>query len=148
MTSRDGWFARGRRAMLRVMTSSARGTRLEASASPTRNFSLSLQDRLRALAGGPRAYMRRRRRIEDLQNEIVRDIAASPTFDCERPPHLLLKKVETLNDLIERHNKYFPIEANLPFDPVTGVMLELGRPWKPMQRIDLDTLIGLARDLK
>jgi hypothetical protein len=107
---------------------------MQASAAPARNFSLSLEDRLRAMAGGPRAYMRRRRRIEDLESEIVQDIVGLGEFDANSLPEWVRKKIDILNDLIDRHNRYFPIEANLPLDPRTGAMLELGRPWKPMAR--------------
>ena len=36
-----------------------------------------------------------------------------------------------LNDLIEQHNAYYPIEANLPVDPRTGDYVTLtGRPYE------------------
>lgn len=119
---------------------------MESSASPARNFTLSVEDRLRAMAGGPRAYMRRRRRIEDLQSEIVQDIVALGDFDVDRIPQRILKKIGVLNDLIDRHNRYFPIEANLPIDPRTGAMLELGHPWKPMTKVAVWEFCRLARD--
>ncbi len=42
-----------------------------------------------------------------------------------------------MNDLIERHNRYFPAESRLPMDPRTGdfVLLD-GRPYR---RRPLDT---------
>ncbi len=118
---------------------------MQASASPARNFSLSLEDKLRAMAGGPRAYMRRRRRIEDLESEIVQDIVVLGEFEAARLPASILKKIDVLNDLIDRHNRYFPIEANLPLDPLTGAMLELGRPWKPMGKAAPWEFCRLAR---
>lgn len=36
-----------------------------------------------------------------------------------------------VNDLIERHNRYFPIEARLPMDPKTGdYVLLAGKPYR------------------
>ncbi len=119
----------------------------EGTGSPARNFTLSLEDRLRATASGPKAYMRRRRRIEDLEAEILQDLRAGGTFDAHPIPARILKKVRALNELIERHNEYFPIEANLPFDPTTGQVLELGVPWQPMRPLDIRTLIQTARSL-
>jgi hypothetical protein len=104
-----------------------------------------MEDRLRALAAGPKAYMRRRRRIEDLEAEIVQDIRADATVDIERVPPRILKKLDLLNELVNRHNEYFPIEANLPFDPNTGQMLELGVPWVPMPPFEFHALLRAAR---
>ncbi len=32
-----------------------------------------------------------------------------------------------LNELIDKHNRYYPIEANLPIDVRTGRLLDRGR---------------------
>ena len=37
-----------------------------------------------------------------------------------------------LNDLIDRHNRYYPIEANLPTDIKTGRWMLAGKPWEPL----------------
>jgi hypothetical protein len=48
-----------------------------------------------------------------------------------------------LNDLIEQHNEYYPIEANLPVDPRTGDYVTMtGRPY---EREPLDTAWVLER---
>ena len=51
------------------MSSSQRRTE---TAVPERNFTLTTEDRVRAAAAGPPAYMRRLRTIEDLEEGIVR----------------------------------------------------------------------------
>jgi hypothetical protein len=109
---------------------------------PPRNFSIPLEERVRAL-GGPPAYIRRRRAIEDLEEVLVarvkeasaagRDVAAEIARDLVR-----------LNDLIERHNRYYPAEANLPYNARTGQMLECvgGRPWMPLVAWTLERLLA------
>ena len=109
-------------------------------------FKTSLESRLRAAVGIP-AYMRRKRRIEDLQDEVRRildqtyqqalvdnggDEVAARESMMQRAQSMDL---QLLNDLIERHNKYYPIEANLPTDVQTGRLMVGGRPWEPMALI-------------
>jgi hypothetical protein len=57
------------------------------------------------------------------------------------------KALRELNRLIEAHNRYYPIEANLPLDPATGLQLDRGvgvvRPWRPLPPV---TLAGLIAD--
>jgi len=50
------------------------------------------------------------------------------------------KKLVLLNELIDKHNRYYPIEANLPFDMQTGRLLERGVPWKPLPHQTLESL--------
>ena len=99
----------------------------------------NLEARLRAAAGIP-AYMRRLRRIEDLEQAIrealhdfvspFRDNQASlPDQDIAAFAETL--PLQELNHLIEHHNQYYPIEANLPVDVRTGVFLLVGKPWHP-----------------
>jgi hypothetical protein len=45
---------------------------------PPRNFTLSIEDRLRAYAQGVPSYIRRRRRIEDLEAKLIAKIAGAP----------------------------------------------------------------------
>ncbi len=96
-----------------------------------RNFRPS-PDAYLASAGGPLAHMRRLREIElfvaaheaeiaeawhALAHECLwdeeafarawRDAAARVSFD-------------EVNDLIERHNRWYPVESRLPMDPQTG----------------------------
>jgi hypothetical protein len=95
-------------------------------AAPNRNFTLTVEERLRAYAQGPPAWSRRRRRIEDLEDELSRRAAVAPEEE-------LAAGLATLNDLIARHNRYYPVEANLPLDPRTGALLDGGAPWRPLR---------------
>lgn len=94
---------------------------------------LTAEERLRGYAQGPPAYIRRRKAIEDLQAQLALRAAAGETFAPE-----LVK----LNQLIDRHNRYYPIEANLPIDPRTGRLLERGRPWLPLAPVTARELFG------
>ena len=97
------------------------------------NFKISLDERVKAAAGVP-AYMRRKRRIEDLEEALVQALdevyqdALAESGDEEVARAQLLESAQAmdlglLNDLIERHNKYYPIEANLGVDVKTGKFL-------------------------
>jgi hypothetical protein len=93
---------------------------------------IPLHDRVRALAvGGAPAWSRRLKRIHDLT------IAATATLQADW--HALARKVRgdrarfaaawlqhangfdfgQINELVDRHNRYFPAEANLPMDVKT-----------------------------
>jgi hypothetical protein len=108
-------------------------------AAPDRNFDLSVEERVRAAVSGPPAFIRRLRTIEDLEVAIVRAIAREAErarregADAaermrERFPESMHRR---LVDRIGDHNRYYPIEANLPIDLRTGGLLERdGTPWR------------------
>jgi hypothetical protein len=111
-----------------------------------RNFRPGADSYIASL-GGPLPYMQRLREIEvrlarhegqlraawdELQaahgedgafGRLWRELASAWRFD-------------EVNDLIERHNRYFPIEARLPMDPVTGDFVLIGG--KRYERAPLD----------
>lgn len=116
------------------------------SADPPRNFTLSIEERTRALVIGVPAYALRKRKIEDAEARFVRELVelrdklrdkdvgrALAPADVSQA---LLAHAETfdlgpVNKLIATHNRYYPIEANLPIDPATGGYLLYGRLWAP-----------------
>jgi hypothetical protein len=97
---------------------------------PQVNFTITTAERVGALVGGVPAWAARRRRIEDLDREIRRVLAAKPGPTL--PPRAQ-RLLESMNELIDKHNRYFPIEANLKVDPFTGRLLEGSQPWQPMR---------------
>ena len=109
-------------------------------AAPARNFSMTVGDRLRAMAQGPPAYMRRRRRIEDLEERLIRLLAAG----VEPSAPDVVSGFAALNDLVDKHNRFYPIEANLPVDPRTRALLDRGAPWRPLPAYRLDDLRARA----
>ena len=113
-------------------------------AAPPRNFTLSLEDRLRAYAQGVPSYIRRRRRIEDLEERLIRRLVAAPAPAEALASAEVVDDLAQLNDLIARHNRYYPIEANLPIDVRSGRLLERGAPWRPLPAITPADLLARA----
>jgi hypothetical protein len=106
--------------------SPVRGKPLE---SRVRNFRPDAAAAIRALEG-PTAWMRRLRAIEDGMAEHEQrlgDAWRSLAGEIEHPAEFAAAWRETasgwsfaeVNELIERHNRNFPIEARLPMDPRT-----------------------------
>ena len=107
-----------------------------------RNFRSS-SDMYLASAGGPRPYMLRLRAIED---EIGRQEAAlesawraladecapdAEQFACRWRATARHWSFDELNDLIDRHNRWYPIESRLPMDPRSGTyVLVNGRDYR------------------
>lgn len=108
--------------------------------SPARNFALSLESRIAAAMNGPPPYAVRLRKMELLQEGLVQDLAKHEEVASESLPLAILRKLEALNRLIEDHNRFFPIERNLPMDVATGELMFRGERWRPMLRVSLDDL--------
>ncbi|MFO0589368.1 MAG: hypothetical protein U0441_17655 [Polyangiaceae bacterium] len=115
---------------------------------------ITLEQRIRA-ANGPPAYSVRLRRIEDMQAAFVRELRAvydgalAALGDPERASRRLFTRaalldIAKLNDLIERHNRYFPTEADLPMDPRTGKVMFGLDPWEPMSPVTVESLVKMA----
>jgi hypothetical protein len=111
---------------------------------PPRNFTLSLEARLRAYAQGAPSYIRRRRRIEDLEARLIGKIAAASAPLEAASSTEVRADLALLNDLVARHNRYYPIEANLPIDVRTGRLLERGAPWRPLPLVSAADLLARA----
>jgi hypothetical protein len=120
----------------RTAPSEAIGTAL-----PPRNFTISTEQRMRALVAGVPAYMARKRRIEDLEEKLVEMLA--DRVPGQPLPEIFARELRKLNTLIADHNRYYPIESNLPIDVKTGHLRDMGgEPWKPLPET---TVASLAR---
>jgi hypothetical protein len=108
-------------------------------AAPQRNFTLTLEERLRAFAQGLPAHLRRRRQIEDLEARLAARLAVTAA-DQGPPAPEIATDLAKLNDLIDKHNRYYPIEAKLPLDPRTGALIERGSRWRPLPAVTLEHL--------
>jgi hypothetical protein len=96
-----------------------------------RNFRSSPEAYL-ASADGPLAYMRRLREIELYVAAHEADLAESwRALASEHPPDTAAfarawrakadrVSFDEVNDLIDRHNRWYPVESRLPMDPQTG----------------------------
>jgi hypothetical protein len=111
-----------------------------------RNF-VAEPDSYLASLGGPLPYMRRLREIECETERQVEALAAA--YDEHRHnPHAWRRVAErwdfgSVNDLIDRHNRWFPAEARLKMDPRTRDFVKIGG--KPYRREPLDAAWILAR---
>ena len=96
-----------------------------------RNFRSSAEAYL-ASAGGPLPYMLRLREIERqtaaheealaaLWHELADECAGDPGSFTSRWRSVAATWVfDEVNDLIDRHNRWYPVESRLPMDPRTG----------------------------
>ncbi len=113
-----------------------------------RNFRPSA-DAYLASGGGPLAYMRRLREIEravathEEELAVAWQTAAAELADDEeafsRAWRATAESVvfDEVNDLIERHNRWYPVESRLPMDPRTGdYALVNGRDYR-LQPLDV-----------
>lgn len=132
------------------------------SADPPRNFSLSVNDRIRAMTIGAPAYATRKKSIEDREERYVAVLIALHDALVARraraghapDPDLVLKAMldraatfdlARLNTLIATHNRYYPIEANLSTDMRTGEYLVYGRPWLPAEPWTAERFVAQAK---
>jgi hypothetical protein len=124
------------------------------SADPPRNFTLSVNDRIRAMAIGAPAYATRKKTIEDREDRFVGILVALhdalvPVAKAQPIARALHDRaatlaIERLNTLIATHNRYYPMEANLPIDPRTGGYLVYRRPWLPTESWTAERLVAQA----
>ena len=108
-----------------------------------------------ASLGGPRAYMTRLREIHDLTVGHERRLAEEReriADECGSDEALFARRWRSLadgwnfyevNDLIERHNRWYPMESGLPMDPRTGDFVKVDG--KPYRRRPLDAAWVLER---
>jgi len=109
-------------------------------------FRLTLEERVRAASGLP-AHLRRRRRIEDMEAalegvacellEAAEQEHGAGTTAAERAFEEAVRDLDlrAFNDLVRRHNEYFPIEANLPIAFATGAPTYAGKRWEPLKEL-------------
>ena len=104
-------------------------------------------DRFFASLGGPLPYMQRLKQIDE---ETERHLArlADAYAEHGRDPAAWRRIAEgwnfsEVNDLIERHNRWYPVEARLPMDPRTRDYATVGG--RPYTRDPLDAAWILER---
>ncbi len=87
-----------------------------------RNFRPDAGSYLASL-GGPLPYMARRRQIDALttaHEEALAAAHAAARDDAEWRASAHAWDFDEVNDLIDRHNRWYPAESRLPMDPRTG----------------------------
>jgi len=118
-----------------------------------RNFSLSA-DRYALSLAGPPAHSRRLREIEDEMAAHEERLAEAWVELSERhgdDPGAFARawralaerwRFDAVNELIERHNRFYPAEARLPMDPRTrDFVLVGGRPYR-ISLLDRDWILA------
>jgi hypothetical protein len=116
-----------------------------------RNWNASPEAYALAIAGPP-AHARRLREIEDLiaghEEELRRDWEelrrAEPNPDARARrwrEYATRKSFYAVNDLIERHNRWYPVEARLPMDPRTGDFVKRGGQSYRLKPLDADWVL-------
>jgi hypothetical protein len=109
-------------------------------AAPARNFTIASETRLGALLSGPPPYAVRLRKIEDLEEEVVAALCECERTGASSIPLAVARCIEQANRLIQDHNRYYPVESNLPVDAATGELMEMGEPWRPRPPLTVDEL--------
>jgi hypothetical protein len=103
-------------------------------------------DRYLASLGGPLPFMRRLRQIDDEIESLTIRLAQAYAERTDAASWRRLAErwdFGEVNDLIERHNRYYPIEARLPMDPRTRDYVKIGG--RSYRREPLDAAWILAR---
>ncbi|MDB4945772.1 MAG: hypothetical protein JWP97_5306 [Labilithrix sp.] len=128
------------------------------SADPPRNFSLNVNERVRALTIGAPAFAARKKRLEDFEEATIRllvvlhDKLHAQGHSRAAIEDALLDRAQAvdlrpMNDVLDAHNRYYPIEANLPTDPRTGEYLLYGRRWEPDPPWTAERLVELTLEV-
>jgi hypothetical protein len=111
-----------------------------------RNFRAEPDSYLSSL-GGPLPYMQRLRAIESETEQHLAQLAEA--YEEHRSDRAAWRRVAerwdftAVNELIDRHNRYYPIEARLAMDPRTRDFVKVGG--RPYRREPLDASWILAR---
>lgn len=102
-----------------------------------RNFSPSA-DAYLAATRGPRPYMLRLREIEKAEARFAEELREGwhvLAEKCEGDEHAFARlwvelvtavSFDEVNELIERHNRWYPVESELPMDPGRGDYVLVG----------------------
>lgn len=117
-----------------------------------RNFSPSVEGYARSIAGPP-AYVQRLRQIEDeiaahverlevAWSHLCRSFADPDDRDRRWRELAHRWSFDAVNDLIDRHNRWYPAEARLAMSPRTGDFVPVGgRPYR-IEPLDADWVLA------
>ena len=121
---------------------------------PNRNFKIPLEERIQSRFGPP-GFAVRARRIESAVQKLMRDLEEEYAelsnrlqkkpveFSTRWTESVKSVDLDEINDLIEKHNKYYPLEAGLRQDPETGVYYMGSSPWKPQERLTPEKILKM-----
>ena len=114
-----------------------------------RNFRPTADAQLAAL-GGPLAWMRRLRAIELAMELHEQQLAEA--YELRESPAQWRALAEAwdfseVNDLIERHNHWYPVEARLPMNPRTRDYVTVGGTDYRREPLDAGWILGQFPDV-
>jgi hypothetical protein len=99
-----------------------------------------------ASLGGPLPYMRRLRTIDDgIEEHRLRLEQAYAERDSDESWRALAARWDfgEVNDLIERHNRWYPVEARLAMDPRSRDFVKVGGRDYRREPLDSDWILAL-----
>jgi hypothetical protein len=103
-------------------------------------------DRYLASLGGPLPYMQRLRQIDEaIETHAIRLAEAYAQHGGDREAWKRIARrwdFGEVNDLIERHNRYYPIEARLAMDPRTRDYVKVGGRSYRREPLDADWILA------
>lgn len=131
----------------------AKAPQTDGSAIAAANFTISTEERIRALTIGAPAWSIRKRKIEDALDRFVEELldlrdhllargAGDEEIERRLLEHARTLKLAPIQTLVEQHNRYYPIEANLPMSP-SGYMVS-GERWEPEPDVTAERLLALV----
>jgi hypothetical protein len=98
-----------------------------------------------ASLGGPLPYMQRLRAIDEAIEEHLQRLERAHAEHAGDPAawRALARRWDfgEVNDLIERHNRFYPIEARLPMDPRSRDFVKIGGREYRREPLDADWII-------
>jgi hypothetical protein len=103
-------------------------------------------DRYLASLGGPLPYMQRLRAIDDAIEAHTEQLAAAYAEHGDDP--VAWRRIagrwdfREVNDLIERHNRWYPVEARLAMDPRTRDYVKVGGRSYRRDPLDADWILA------
>ncbi|MCG8702450.1 MAG: hypothetical protein MI922_30645 [Bacteroidales bacterium] len=112
-----------------------------------KNFTTSTEHEIQAYVGGPPKFAIRARKIETTIEKLYQDLdhdyaelidhyGDNPTLFAKHWNQVINSlELKKLNSLIEKHNKYYPVEAGLRLDSDTGKYMLGSTPWKEKKKI-------------
>jgi hypothetical protein len=116
-----------------------------------RNFRPDPEATIRGLSGPP-IWMRRLREIEDelerqetelgaAWRELARQVPDPSDFARLWKDVAAMRSFARINDLIDRHNRNFPVEARLPMDPKTRDFVKIDGKSYEREPLDADWIL-------
>jgi len=100
-------------------------------------FTLTMEEKMRGAMGVP-SWVRRRRKLEISMEQLRTDLDRRWSLTATEDWTAIAQAwdLSPINREIERFNRFYPIERNLPLDPRTRKMFDGGVAWMPLPALD------------